>query len=101
VSTESLPPEFDPLLAELANESPNVREMFHYAVTLLMLDDEKARVIGERVEQGRSVLRVRTVAGDEYEVVRPEMSEELEQLLLMQVRSIVDEHREENSDGPA
>lgn len=42
VANNKLPPEFDPLLAELAEQPEHVREMFRYALVLVMVDDEKA-----------------------------------------------------------
>lgn len=85
---ESLPPEFQPLLDELAEAPENVRLMWRYAITLLMIDDEKARVVGMRQEEATEIITVQTVTGDKFEVVRPPMSEETERLLLEQLRSI-------------
>ena len=47
-----LPPELQ-YVAELLDQQPSaVRELFRYALVLAMIDDEKARVIGTRVENG-------------------------------------------------
>lgn len=53
-----------------------------------MIDDEKARVLGTRTEDGKEYIAVRTVAGDEFEVERPAMSTETETLLIEQIREI-------------
>lgn len=45
-----LPPEFAPLLDEVASAPENVRAMWKYAIVLMMIDDEKARVL-ERVSR--------------------------------------------------
>lgn len=84
-----LSPEMQSVLDALSAERPEVRAMFRYALVLMMIDDEKARGIGARVEHGQEVIAVRTIAGDEFEIVRPAMSEETESMLLEQIREIV------------
>ena len=61
-----------------------------------MIDDEKARVIGTRVEEGREWLTVETIAGEMFEIMRPPISEEVEAELMAQLRAIV---AEEEGDG--
>jgi hypothetical protein len=48
--TNNLPPEFDPLLAELAEQPEHAREMWRYAIVLMMIEDEKARVRDGTIE---------------------------------------------------
>jgi len=84
-----LPPEFEPLLAALGAERLEVRAMFRNALVLMMIDDEKAFQLGSRVEDGHENVRVRTVAGDEFEIEPPNLSEEKDRLLLHQIRGIV------------
>lgn len=91
----NLPPEFDSLLAELAEAPDNVRAMWKYALALMMIDDKKARVLGTRVEDGHELIAVRTIAGDEFEIARPAMSEDTETILLEQIREIVADEPEE------
>lgn len=69
--------------------------MFRYALVLMMIDDEKARVMGTRNENGDEFIAVRTVAGDGFEIERPAMSEETEKILLEQIREIVMDEQEE------
>jgi hypothetical protein len=95
--TESidLPPEIEQVADLLSKQRPEVRDLFRYALVLAMVDDEKARVIGTRVEE-REWLTVKSVAGDVFEIVRPEISEEIESELMSQVRAIV---ADEDGDG--
>lgn len=86
-----LPPEFEPVLQHLKSQPESVREIFHYAIVLMMMDDEKARVLETQEENGKTVWIVQTIAGDKFAVVRPPISEELEQVLLQQIRQIVAE----------
>lgn len=88
-----LPPEFEPILSELAAAPGNVRAMWKYAMVLMMIDDEKARVVAARREGATQFLIVQTIAGDRFEIERPEMSEETEQMLLEQIREIASEER--------
>jgi hypothetical protein len=56
-----LPPGFE-RFADLLSEQPaEVRDLFRYALVLAMIDDEKAHVIGTRVEEERKWLTVETV----------------------------------------
>lgn len=84
-------PEFDSLLAEPANAPENVRAMWKYALVLLMIDDEKARITANETVDGQEFLTIRTNAGGVFQIERPAMSEATEKLLLEQVREIVTE----------
>jgi hypothetical protein len=86
-----LPPEIQQV-ADLLSEQPrDVRELFRYALVLAMIDDEKARIDGTRVEEEGDWLTIETIAGDVFEIIRPPISEELEAQLMEQVRAIVEE----------
>ena len=86
-----LPPEFQPLLAELAAAPEDVRAMWRYAIVLMMIDDEKARVVRTQGDGEHFFLFVQTLNGEQFEIERPPMSEEMERLLLEQIRAIVEE----------
>ncbi len=86
-----LPPEFEHLADLLNEQPPEVRDLFRYALVLAMIDDEKARISGSRVVGNREYVTVKTIAGDVFEIVRPEISEELEAELMEQVRAIIAE----------
>lgn len=87
----NLPPEFQPLLVELAAQPENVHAMWRYAVVLMMIDDEKARVIETRQQGDETHLTVQTLAGERFSIARPAMSEETERVLLEQIRAIVED----------
>ncbi len=48
-----------------------------YALVLAMLDDEKAHVISTRQEDDREWITVITVAGDVFEIMRRDISQEM------------------------
>lgn len=56
---------------------------------LAKIDDEKAWGTGTRLNENREYLTVRTVAGDVFEIMRPQISEEVESELMSQVREII------------
>lgn len=86
-----LPPEFQHIADLLGEQLPHVRDLFRYALVLAMIDDEKAWIIGKRMDGDRELLTVRTVAGDQFEIMRPKISEELEAELMAQLRAIIAE----------
>lgn len=82
------PSGMESVLLAINGERPEVRAMFRYALVLLMIDDERARVIGTRLDDSAEIIGVRTITGDVFEVVRPNISQETERMLLEQVREI-------------
>jgi hypothetical protein len=84
-----LPPEFERLAGLLSEQPPEVRDLFRYALVLAMIDEEKARVIGTRAENGQEWVTIKTIAGDVFEIIRPPISEEVESELMGEVRAIV------------
>lgn len=88
-SEADLPTEFEPLLKLLQAQPQSVRELFQFAIVLMMIDDEKARLIGTSAEDGKTHWQIRTILGDEFRIVKPDVSEETEQMLLQQVRQIL------------
>jgi hypothetical protein len=70
------PPEIQRVADLLSKQRPEIRDLFRHALVLAMIDDEKARVIGTRVEE-REWLTVETVVGDVFEIAHPAISEEV------------------------
>ncbi len=91
-----LPPEFDAVLALLKEAPPGRRTLFWYAISLALVDDEKAHFGASRIVDGRELVMVHTITGESFEVVRPDISEEAEADLLEQMRAIIEE---ESQDG--
>jgi hypothetical protein len=89
ISEPNLPPEFESLLNLLKGQPQTVRELFHYAVVLMMLDDEKARMVRTYQQDGKTFWQVSSISGDEFVIVKPELSEATEQMLVDEVRKIV------------
>ncbi len=84
-----LPLEIQRVADLLSEQPPQVRDLFRCALVLAMIDDEKALVIGTRVDGEREYLTVETFAGNTFEILRPGISEEVEAQLMRQVRAII------------
>jgi hypothetical protein len=91
-----LPPEIEQVADLRSKQRPEVCDLFRFALVLAMIDDEKARVIGTRVDEGREWLTVETLAGDAFEIARPPISEDVEAELMRHVRGII---MDEEGDG--
>jgi len=80
--------EISPALALFARtidaQLPAARELFQYALTLLMLEDNKAECIARHVIDQREHLTFKTIAGDQYTLIKPNLSvEQLDHLRSM------------------
>ncbi len=94
-----LPPEFEVLSRLVDAQEPNARELFQYALALLMVKDGKAEITEERTVSMREQLTLRTVAGDTFTLLKPDISDELLAQMQDMVREIMDEERSGASDA--
>lgn len=92
-----LPTEFDALLDELASQPESVRELWRYAMALVLIDDEKARVIGSMQDGDEKFLRLRLLDGREFWVKQPQLSEDVERMMLQTLRRIADEDSDDKN----
>ncbi len=98
LSPSDLPPEIEMLSRIVDGQSPDVRELFHYALTMLMVEDGKAEIVEQHTIDAREHLTLRTVAGDAFTIVKPLGSEELLATMRATARDIL---REEQGNGEA
>ncbi len=77
----------------LDGQPPNVRELFQYALIMLMVEDSKAHIIEQHTIDAREHLTLRTVAGDSFTIVKPFVSEELLAELRAMAREVLNEDR--------
>jgi hypothetical protein len=68
---------------------PAARELFHYALTLLMLEDNKAECIARHVIDQREHLTFKTIAGEQYTLIKPDLSVEQLDHLRSMVRAVL------------
>ena len=93
----SLPPKLGDVAALFDTLPESVRDLFLYALAMLVVEDGKAAVVGHQTgADGRERLEFRTPAGDLFEIVRPKLSEELLVTLTEMAHKILaeDERRE-------
>ena len=90
-----LPPEFAILSRIVDAQEPNVREIFQYALTMLLVEDGKAEIVNQHAVGMREHLTLKTTAGDTFTIVKPDISGEL----LAQMRELVREALDEESDS--
>lgn len=55
----------------------NVRELFQYALIMLMVEDGKAEIIEMEEVDGRTEFTIRTSTPEIFQVMKPEANEEL------------------------
>ena len=66
-----LPPNLTMLARIVDGQTPDVRELFHYALVMLLVEDGKAQIIAQRTIDARQWLTIRTVAGELFSIVKP------------------------------
>jgi hypothetical protein len=77
-------------------QSPQVRELFQYALVMLSVEDGRAEVIERHTIDLREHLTFKTVTGDLFTIVKPDVSAEL----LAHVTALVREVLQEDSGEP-
>lgn len=82
----------------VATRSNPVQALSQYAMVLLMVDLGVARIVETHNDGDHFDIVVETTAGDRFEVQRPELSEEMEEMLLREIREFIHE-RNERAEG--
>lgn len=88
-----IPREFVPLLDQFPLDADARIQLWTFALVLLMIDQEQVRMIGTREVAGREWFMLQIYGGEEFEILRPELSEQDELHLLEGVRAIVQKTR--------
>ncbi len=65
----SLPPELEMFAHILDGQAPSVRELFQYALRMLMVENGKAEVVERHVIDLREHLTFKTVAGEVFTII--------------------------------
>jgi hypothetical protein len=89
MTAPDLPPDLAMLTHIVARQSPTARELFHYALVLLLIEDGKAEIIERQTVDGREWVTVRTVAGELFSIVKPYESDEMLEALKVVAREIL------------
>lgn len=94
MSESGLPPEFKVLSRLVDAQEPNMRELYQYALALLMVEDHKAEITEKRTVSMREHISFRTVAGGTFTLVKPDIRDELLAQMQEMVREALEEERE-------
>jgi hypothetical protein len=88
-----IPVEFRPLLDSFDLDSHQQIELWSFSLVLLMLDEGQVRKIGTHQIAGTEWLTLQILTGEQFDIVKPEMSETDQERLLEGVREIVGKAR--------
>ncbi len=86
----NIPREFVPLLDAYAVSSDEYIELWTYAIVLLMIDEEQVRMVGMHELAGREWVMLQIYGGEEFEIVKPNLTEAQERHFIRGVRRIVE-----------
>ncbi|CAG0980054.1 hypothetical protein ANRL3_02075 [Anaerolineae bacterium] len=87
-------------IAKLFNDQPeDVRELFQYALVMLMVEDNKAEIVARQSIDNLEYLTVKTIAGDVFEIVKPQMCEDLLATLRALAREVLNQDRASDADS--
>jgi len=90
--SNELPPELDALASYLDAQVPDVRELFQYALAMLMIEAKKAKIVETHTtDDGRQRMLVWTLADDSFSIVKPLVSDGLLEQMIEIVRGVVAE----------
>ncbi len=93
LQTSDLPPKFAVLSRVVGAQEDNAREMFQYALALIMVEDGEAKITDQRTVSMREQLTLRTVEGETFTILKPDIRDELLAQLKEMVREVLDEER--------
>ena len=94
-----LPPELQ-AIAQLMDEQPeDVQELFRYALTMLMIEDGKAKIVETHYVDNLEYLTVETSARDVFDILKPQVSEDLLGKMRALAREILEQDRKGNLDS--
>ncbi len=70
----SLTPDLALLARVMDMQRPDLRESFQYALVMLLVEDRKAEIIERRMIDLREWLTIRTLNGELFDIVEPNVS---------------------------
>ena len=91
---DNLPPELEALGDLLDAQPASVREIFQYALTMLLIEDHKAAVIEQHTMDAREYLTIQTLAGDTFSIAKPLVGDEMLDTLMEMARDVLQDERE-------
>lgn len=71
---KNLLPELELLARSIDGQGDDIRELFQYALVLLLIEDHRAEIVEGYSADGHAQLVVRTNTGELFSVVKPDVS---------------------------
>ena len=88
---DQLPPELIALAKLLDAQTKPVQAAFQYCLALMMVEAGKAELVATVPGDEGLICTFRTIAGDEFSLARPPLSEEREAVIKKTLRTMLDE----------
>ena len=86
-----LPPDLERLAALIEQQPPKVREAFHFCLAVALEESGKAKLINTAQVDGRTYYSYKTIAGDVFTVVRPDIDAGVEKAIRRELVGILEE----------
>ncbi len=101
MTASDFPPDLAVLARVVDRRSPAARELSHYALALMLIEDGKAKIVGRRTVDAREWVTVRTVAGELFSIVKSDESAEMLETLKVLAREILNSELAHPNQGEA
>ena len=88
-----LPPEFERLAILVEQQPPRVREAFQFCLAVALEESGKAKLLNTSQVEGRTHYSYKTIAGDVFTVVRPDIDAGMEKAVRAELAGILEEDR--------
>ncbi len=88
-----IPREFIPLVNQFLSDEYELLDLWVFSLVLLMIDEERVRVKTSYNLAGYEWITLQIPGAEEFDVIRPPLTEEQEYALLIGMREIVDRAR--------
>jgi hypothetical protein len=94
-----LSPQHDVIAKFFDDQPEEVRELFQYALAMLMVEDTKAKIVERHRVDNLEYLTIETIAGDVFEIIQPQVSEDLLTTLRALARDVLDQDKASNDNA--
>jgi hypothetical protein len=95
--SDSIPPELEMLSRIVDGQAPAVRELFQYALVMLLTESGKASLVERHVIDLREHLTFRTIAGETFTLIKPAVDQALLDHMMELAREVLKEEPDETT----
>src|SRR2546423_12067304 len=88
-SSGKLPPDLEAVGKLIDLQPPDVRELFQYALAMVMVEKGKARILERQATDDGEVYTLSTVDGQMISIPKPKVRDEYIERLMQAVREII------------